>query len=42
VRAEDGALTLPQYHLLDPLEREEALPVGVLAEEAGVAAPTAT
>jgi DNA-binding MarR family transcriptional regulator len=42
VRAEDGALTLPQYHLLDPLEREGALPVGVLAEEAGVAAPTAT
>jgi len=42
VKAEDGALTLPQYHLLDPLESEGALPVGVLAQEAGVAAPTAT
>jgi DNA-binding MarR family transcriptional regulator len=41
-RAEDGALTLPQYHLLDPLARAGALPVGVLADEAGVAAPTAT
>ena len=41
-RAADGALTLPQYHLLEPLAAEGALPVGVLADEAGVAAPTAT
>jgi MarR family transcriptional regulator, organic hydroperoxide resistance regulator len=41
-RAEHGALTLPQYHLLDPLASVDALPVGVLADEAGVAAPTAT
>jgi DNA-binding MarR family transcriptional regulator len=40
--AEQGGLSLPQYHLLEPLAAEGALPVGVLAEEAGVAAPTAT
>jgi DNA-binding MarR family transcriptional regulator len=40
--AEQGALSLPQYHLLEPLAAEGALPVGALAEEAGIAAPTAT
>jgi DNA-binding MarR family transcriptional regulator len=35
-------LTLPQYHLLEALREEDELTVGVLAEAAGVAAPTAT
>ena len=35
-------LSLPQYHLLEPLRETGELTVGVLAEAAGVAAPTAT
>jgi MarR family transcriptional regulator, organic hydroperoxide resistance regulator len=35
-------LSLPQYHLLEALRDEDELTVGVLAEAAGVAAPTAT
>ena len=35
-------LSLPQYHLLEALRDEDALTVGVLAEAAGVAPPTAT
>jgi DNA-binding MarR family transcriptional regulator len=35
-------LSLPQYQLLEPLRDSEELTVGVLAEGAGVAAPTAT
>jgi DNA-binding MarR family transcriptional regulator len=35
-------LSLPQYHLLEPLREAGELTVGVLAEGAGVAAPTAT
>jgi MarR family transcriptional regulator, organic hydroperoxide resistance regulator len=35
-------LTLPQYHLLEALRDDDELTVGVLAEAAGVAAPTAT
>jgi DNA-binding MarR family transcriptional regulator len=35
-------LSLPQYHLLEALRYEDELPVGVLAEAAGVAPPTAT
>jgi DNA-binding MarR family transcriptional regulator len=35
-------LTLPQYHLLEPLRETDELTVGFLAEGAGVAAPTAT
>jgi MarR family transcriptional regulator, organic hydroperoxide resistance regulator len=35
-------LSLPQYHLLEPLRHADELTVGVLAEAAGVAAPTAT
>ncbi len=35
-------LSLPQYHLLEALRVEPELSVGVLAEAAGVAAPTAT
>ena len=35
-------LSLPQYHLLEPLRESEELTVGILAEGAGVAAPTAT
>ena len=35
-------LTLPQYHLLEPLRDDYELTVGVIAESAGVAAPTAT
>jgi DNA-binding MarR family transcriptional regulator len=35
-------LSLPQYHLLEPLRETDELTVGVLAEAAGVAAPTAT
>ena len=37
----DG-LSLPQYHLLEALREEDELSVGVLAEAAGVAPPTAT
>jgi DNA-binding MarR family transcriptional regulator len=35
-------LTLPQYHLLEALREDDELTVGVLAEAAGVAPPTAT
>ena len=35
-------LTLPQYHLLEALREADELTVGVLAEAAGVAPPTAT
>jgi DNA-binding MarR family transcriptional regulator len=35
-------LSLPQYHLLEALLGANELTVGVLAEAAGVAAPTAT
>ena len=35
-------LSLPQYHLLEALRDADELTVGVLAEAAGVAAPTAT
>jgi MarR family transcriptional regulator, organic hydroperoxide resistance regulator len=35
-------LSIPQYHLLEPLRSEDELTVGVLAEAAGVAPPTAT
>ena len=35
-------LSLPQYHLLEALREADELTVGVLAEAAGVAAPTAT
>jgi DNA-binding MarR family transcriptional regulator len=35
-------LSLPQYHLLESLRDADALTVGVLAEAAGVAPPTAT
>ena len=37
-----AGLSLPQYHLLEALRDEDELSVGVLAEAAGVAAPTAT
>jgi MarR family transcriptional regulator, organic hydroperoxide resistance regulator len=37
-----GELTLPQYHLLEALRENDELPVGELADRAGVAAPTAT
>jgi MarR family transcriptional regulator, organic hydroperoxide resistance regulator len=35
-------LTLAQYYLLHPLEREDAVPLCQLADLAGIAAPTAT
>jgi MarR family transcriptional regulator, organic hydroperoxide resistance regulator len=35
-------LSLPQYHLLEELRDADELTVGVLAEAAGVAPPTAT
>jgi MarR family transcriptional regulator, organic hydroperoxide resistance regulator len=35
-------LSLPQYHLLEALRDSDELTVGVLAEAAGVAPPTAT
>lgn len=35
-------LSLPQYHLLESLLTADELPVGALAEAAGVAPPTAT
>jgi DNA-binding MarR family transcriptional regulator len=37
-----GELTLPQYHLLEALRESPELPVGELADRAGVAPPTAT
>ena len=37
-----GGLSLSQYQLLQPLRDADELTVGVLAEGAGVAAPTAT
>jgi MarR family transcriptional regulator, organic hydroperoxide resistance regulator len=37
-----GELTLPQYHLLEALRDIDELPVGELADRAGVAPPTAT
>lgn len=37
-----GALTLAQYYLLLPLARTAELTLGELAEQAGIAAPTAT
>ena len=37
-----GGLTLAQYQLLQPLREADELTVGLLAEGAGVAAPTAT
>jgi MarR family transcriptional regulator, organic hydroperoxide resistance regulator len=36
------ALSLPQYHLLEALRDADDLTVGVLAEAAGIAPPTAT
>ena len=43
ISREDGLeLTLPQYHLLEALEEAAELPVGRVAEAAGVAPPTAT
>jgi DNA-binding MarR family transcriptional regulator len=38
----DAGLSLPQYHLLEPLRDAGELPVGELAEAAGIAPPTAT
>lgn len=38
----EAGLSLPQYHLLEALRDTDELPVGELAEGAGVAAPTAT
>ena len=38
----DSSLTLPQYYLLEPLREADELPVGELADHAGVAPPTAT
>jgi DNA-binding MarR family transcriptional regulator len=38
----DAGLTLPQYHLLEALRETPELPVGELADRAGVAPPTAT
>jgi DNA-binding MarR family transcriptional regulator len=38
----EAHMSLPQYHLLEPLRDGDELPVGELAEAAGVAAPTAT
>jgi DNA-binding MarR family transcriptional regulator len=40
--SDEVGLSLAQFQLLDPLAGGERLPVGALAEEAGVAAPTAT
>ncbi|MBP2472707.1 DNA-binding MarR family transcriptional regulator [Crossiella equi] len=39
---QDGGLSLPQASLLEPLAREERLPVGALAAHADVTIPTAT
>jgi DNA-binding MarR family transcriptional regulator len=41
-RLRDDGLSLPQYHMLEPLRESRELTVGELAEAAGVAAPTAT
>jgi DNA-binding MarR family transcriptional regulator len=41
-RVGEGELTLAQFNLLEPLATTSALPAGVLAEEAGVSAPSAT
>ena len=41
-QADAGGLSLAQFQLLEPLGAGDALPVGALAEEAGVAPPTAT
>jgi DNA-binding MarR family transcriptional regulator len=38
----EAHMSLPQYHLLEPLRDGGELPVGELAEAAAVAAPTAT
>jgi DNA-binding MarR family transcriptional regulator len=38
----DAGLSLAQYHLLEALHEAPELPVGELADRAGVAAPTAT
>ena len=38
----EAHMSVPQYHLLEPLRTGGELPVGELAEAAGVAAPTAT
>jgi DNA-binding MarR family transcriptional regulator len=38
----EAGLTLPQYHLLEPLREAGELRVGELADHAGVAPPTAT
>jgi DNA-binding MarR family transcriptional regulator len=38
----EAHMSLPQYHLLEPLRDGGELPVGELAEAAGVAPPTAT
>src|SRR4051812_18781245 len=40
--SDDGPLTIPQYLLLEPLLAGGELAVRDLAEQAGVAAPTAT
>jgi DNA-binding MarR family transcriptional regulator len=37
-----GGLSVPQYHLLEPLRHADRRCVGELAEAAGIAAPTAT
>ena len=37
-----GDLSLPQYHLLEGLRETPEMPVGELADRAGVAPPTAT
>jgi MarR family transcriptional regulator, organic hydroperoxide resistance regulator len=41
-QSDEGGLSMAQFQLLDPLGGGEQLPVGALAEEAGVAAPSAT
>lgn len=41
-RPDPGGLTLSQFQLLEPLASGESLPVGTLAENAGVSGPTAT
>ena len=38
----EAHMSVPQYHLLEPLRDGGELPVGELAEAAGVAPPTAT
>ena len=41
-RMSGDGLSVPQYHLLEPLRTADELSVGELADGAGVAAPTAT